>query len=688
MARAARLLCATKIVLTLLPVGAVEIPSGTKSSADQIFIAQQPPEIPVEVQGWVNAASAAYKTGDAAQALRLQLQPLEWARARLSPAHPFRAEVLNKLSVYLSAVGQRAEALSAMQESVKIYRELANTNPAFLGDLAESLNNIGTYYREMGLLSEALSFTQEGASLFRDLASINPAFLGALAAALNNIGLAYRQLGRRGEVLAPSDEAVKIYRQLTKTNQGYLGNLAASLSNLGASLSQLGRRQEALAPTEEAVKIFREMAKDNPAFLGNLALSLTGLGVSYSELGRRQEALAPTEEAVKIFREIAKTNPAYQGDLAASLNNLGIRYSELGWRQKALAPAEEAVKIFREMVKTNPAFLGDLAGSLNSLGNLLSDLSRRQEAQAFKEEAVKIRRELAKINPAFLGDLARSLDNFGLFQLQLGQPEIARNAYEESIAIIRPMAASNPVFEQDLQRTLNYLEQLNRQDGIRIGASQVLEASDVRYLPKNDPSIPVKRAVVRLWPTFSGKKGGPGLLGTGFVVQRQGDRAWIATVLHVVRDLESNSVATKVEAELFTGPLPPGLVPPRLEVVLNSGTLLPESGDEPIILEVRGLPPDVQPLQLAPSPPQGVVTIVGHPTRPGPWSVVHFPLMKSTAEALLLDGGLVSGASGSPVLSAAQQVVGVVYDSPEVSKNRPIAQTWAFPVRALAEKMK
>jgi superkiller protein 3 len=198
----------------------------------------------------------------------------------------------------------------------------------------------------------------------------------------------------------------------------------------------------------------------------------------------------------------------------------------------------------------------------------------------------------------------------------------------------------------------------------------------------------VKRAVVRLWPTFSGKNAGIGLLGTGFVVRRQGDLAWIATALHVVREPDGNNVATKVEAELFTGPLPPGLERPRLEVVLNPGTPLPESGDEPILLEVRGLPPDVLPLPLAKTPAQGVLMIVGHPTQPGPWTVVRYPLLTSNEAALLLAGGLASGASGSPVLSASQQVVGVVYDSPEVSKNRPIAQTWAFPVKALAEKMK
>jgi len=443
-----------------------------------------------------------------------------------------------------------------------------------------------------------------------------------------------------------SAEALRLQKQVVAWVQANRPALdvfrARALINLGNFLHAVGQRQEALAPSVEAVRILRQVEGSQPEARRFLAMALYNLGVSYSELGRRQEALAPTEEAVKIYRELAKTNPALQNDLASSLNNLGIRYSDLGRRQEALDPTEEAVKI---------------------------------------------RRELAKTNPAFQGDLAKTLNNLGLCQLELGQPEIARNAYEEALKLLRPLAASNLAFQENLQRTLNNLDELNRKEGIRTGAKQVLPATNVSYLPQGDPLTPVKRSVVLLWPTFSGKNAGVGLLGTGFVVRRQGDRAWIVTALHVVRDLESNALATKVEAELFTGPLPAGVVAPRAEVLLSQGTALPASGDEPIVLEVRGLPPDIQALPLATTPAQGVLMVVGHPSKPGPWTVVSYPLLKTTDQALLLDGGLDPGASGSPVLSASRQVVGVVYDSPEVTKSRPIPQVWAFPVKALKAKM-
>ena len=95
----------------------------------------------------------------------------------------------------------------------------------------------------------------------------------------------------------------------------------------------------------------------------------------------------------------------------------------------------------------------------------------------------------------------------------------------------------------------------------------MLAATDLSYLPRNDPTPPVKRAVVMLWPNFTGKRFGIGLIGTWFFVRREVDRAWTAIALQVVRDPDDYGIPTKVEAELFTGPLSAVLLPPRQKLV-------------------------------------------------------------------------------------------------------------------------
>ncbi len=420
-------------VLATLEQGA---PGVRRTSA--ALLAQAPaatnPGIPKEVQGWFDAAKAAAAKGDSAEALRLQKQVVEWVQANRPALDVFRARAMINLGVFSNGAGLRKEALAPTEEAIKIFRELAKTNPAFLNDLAGSLNNLGIRYTALGRRQEALAPTEEAVRIRRELAETNPAVLPDLAASLSNLGKALSEMGRRQEALAPTEEAVKIRRELVKANPAFKVDLASSLNNLVRILNELGRRQELLAPAEEAVKLTRELAKTNPAFLPDLAISLTNLGNSLSTLCRCKEALLPTLEALTISLELAKSNPAFIPNLADSLNNLGNRLSDLDHRQEALSATEEAVKIRRELAKTNPASLNALAQSLSNLGIRYIQLGRRQEAIAPTEEALKIRRKLAKTNPAFQEDLSSSATNLAVLQLQQANPSAALPLLRESVS--------------------------------------------------------------------------------------------------------------------------------------------------------------------------------------------------------------------------------------------------------------
>lgn len=147
--RLAQLLWASLAFTVALPVHAAERLAGPPLQARAAWLAQAKGEIPAQVQGWVDEAVAAYKKGNPAEALRLQQQALEWVKARLAPAHPFRAKVLNNLSVFLSAVGRQQEALAPTEEAVKVYQELAKTNQADLSDLAGPLSNQGDSHNDL-----------------------------------------------------------------------------------------------------------------------------------------------------------------------------------------------------------------------------------------------------------------------------------------------------------------------------------------------------------------------------------------------------------------------------------------------------------------------------------------------------------------------------------------------------------
>ena len=194
------------------------------------------------------------------------------------PGSGERAGWLNDLSIRLSGLGRREEALAAIEEAVTGYRELARTRPdAFLPDLAMSLNNQSNRLSDLGRREEALAAIEEAVTGYRELARTRPdAFLPDLAGALNNQSLRLSDLGRREEALAAIEEAVTGYRELARTRpDAFLPDLAGALNNQSNRLSDLGRREEALAAIEEAVTGYRELARTRPdAFLPDLAGAL------------------------------------------------------------------------------------------------------------------------------------------------------------------------------------------------------------------------------------------------------------------------------------------------------------------------------------------------------------------------------------------------------------------------------
>jgi anti-sigma B factor antagonist len=106
--------------------------------------------------------------------------------SRLSDTHRSRAESetlyskvaesLSTLADQFDALGEHEAALSAMQDALGIYRELAAARPAaFDRDIATSLANRGIRLAKMGQGDTAHKAAAEASGIYRDLASDRPA---------------------------------------------------------------------------------------------------------------------------------------------------------------------------------------------------------------------------------------------------------------------------------------------------------------------------------------------------------------------------------------------------------------------------------------------------------------------------------------------------------------------------------
>ena len=269
----------------------------------------------------------------------------------LSPDLPTakRADLLNNLAVKLSEVGQRQEALEAIKEAVKIYRDLAEQNPkTFQPYLAVSLNNLVDPLSKMGQRQEALEAIKEAVEILRELAEQNPkAFRPDLAMSLHNLANRLSKVGQRQEALKTIKEAVEIYRELAEQNpQAFRPDLAMSLHNLANRLSEVGQRQEALEAIEEAVKIYRELVGQNPqAFRPDLARSLGAQSMILQGLERPAEAAAAAQEGLKILLPFVKKEPQAFAGLAEALAKEYMKACEKAGREPDIELLNKVTKI-------------------------------------------------------------------------------------------------------------------------------------------------------------------------------------------------------------------------------------------------------------------------------------------------------------------------------------------------------
>ena len=178
-----------------------------------------------------------------------------------APASPeFLAEIVETLP-YPSVVLAHAHLAATLRLRAGLSPE---TEPE---DAALWSQRAGMLLRQLGRAREALSAAEEAVSTYRQLAEASPGkYRVGLAVCLDNLGVLYSDLGRPREALSAAEEAVSIYRALAGTmpEEQYHFGLAAALDNLGSRYSDLGCPQEALAPAEEAVAIRRELAEALP----------------------------------------------------------------------------------------------------------------------------------------------------------------------------------------------------------------------------------------------------------------------------------------------------------------------------------------------------------------------------------------------------------------------------------------
>ncbi len=330
----------------------------------------------------------------------------------------------------------------------------------------------------------------------------------------------------------------------------------------------------------------------------------------YNKLGLALEVMHKREKAIAAYRKAIEIN-----------RNYSFAYLNLG---KLTLNEDEAIAIYRKVLT-----LPDIPGKLT--------LDTLPGVSIFMLGTIGTR-TIIRREPS-----AHTLAHYhlGLIHYKLSFRMREPRNLEEAIQEVQQAVKLDPNFTdaQDL------LKEVQRQLALQKKPSSLI-TDDRQFVPslQDEPLVNVLRSVVLLTvqtPTgFS--------VGTGWVVKREGNKAWIVTNAHVVRERSE-----KIELEFYSDP-PLGKYRPRYPTKIVQIT----DTNNPLdlaLLEVTGIPDDIKHLPIASGrvPRTTPVLIIGHPNNGGPWTSVPGQVSNflSQERKLQIQATLAKGNSGGPVIS-------------------------------------
>ena len=513
------------------------------------------------------------------------------------------------------------------------------------------------------------------------------------------------QQGNAAQTAGQYAEAETIWRQVLRSDRLN----AAAYSNLGLALYEQKKLEEAIRAYREAINLDPKSAN------------------AYYDLGLALYEQKKLEEAIRAYREAINLNPKS----ANAYNGLGNALYE----QKKL---EEAIRAYREAINLDPKS----ANAYNGLGNALYEQKKLEEAiRAYREainldpkstnayynlgvalhgqkdleEMIRAYREAINLDPKS----ANAYYNLGVALYEQKKLEEAIRAYREVLSLPEDTsgipinfhtAARNGLglvflqqgklteaiaeFRQAVKTDPNYsfsqnnLKEAQRQLALQ-GSTQTLALTETRYLPE-DSKTPLRRAVVKVVATFLGTARGASY-GTGCIIKKQGNTALVLTNRHVVLEPDSGQQGENLQIEFYFGDnLPERAIPPRIgERGLGTVRILRMTAlNDPLdlaLLEIKGLPPDINPLPIASNAKEvSNVLVIGNPG--GNWSTDKGKILDANDDTLTLKVKLDGGNSGSPVL-VNNQMAGLVFKAYITEGDQKMGTGYAYPMPRIMKQL-
>jgi tetratricopeptide (TPR) repeat protein len=305
------------------------------------------------------------------------------------------------------AVGSHQSALAAARAAQRIYLELP---PGDVASCLPAVLNTRTFLSlilsELGEREQALEMSEQVVIAMARLAAVEPGLRPDYARVLSNHSCRLAECDQPDLGLRYAQEAVTILDALRDPRHNE--TLAHALSNLSVRQHELQMYPQALQTVRRSVYLLKHLLEDDRArYLPAYGIAVTNLTVHYANAGNADEAARQAQKAVDIYRELAQAIPEkYLPELAKGMRNLAIAQMDGGRLGDAIECAEESVELYRGLTADRPfAFRGDLALSLATHGRACERAKRDlPHARAVITEAIGYLEELTAKSPVLYAD--------------------------------------------------------------------------------------------------------------------------------------------------------------------------------------------------------------------------------------------------------------------------------------------
>lgn len=337
------------------------------------------------------------------EAERLLAQGANLVESNRLQDDPQSFEVYLVLSRLRQIQDRPAEGEAVLRALISRQEDDPETDPS---DLADSLNQLASVLKQLERFSEAVTVMQEALRLAREARGSEHLSVCVL---MRNLADLYEEMVDPQQAdIAWSDAALCAEKVLGADDPITID----ILSDFGGALYRRGMPDRAQPVVERVVELVREQAVQDKDLL---AANLNRLAGVYADLERHEEAEKTYREALVIARQIHGPDDV---SVQICLANLGQSLIELGRFEEAVEALQEALEVLGE----EGGQPSGIISSFERLGYALVELGRSEEAEQVYQRAIDL---AEKSGESLTPDYAIVLRDLGGLMLLTDRPEEA-----------------------------------------------------------------------------------------------------------------------------------------------------------------------------------------------------------------------------------------------------------------------